>query len=229
MRGLFFTGTDTDVGKTYVMALVARLLRSQGRDVRVSKPLATGAQQRDGRWLSDDTVQLAEAAGETDLTLVTPFVFREPAAPPVAARLVGQTLTLAALVGAVRTLDRPGACILVEGVGGFLCPVTETATVADLACELGFPIVVVARRSLGTLNHTLLTLEAIQQRGLKVAGLVVNETSTPQSRAEYTNVEELQKRVCIPLLAVVPFGEDSRAPVEAVASVNWWHLASGER
>ncbi|HZT83441.1 MAG TPA: dethiobiotin synthase [Gemmataceae bacterium] len=223
VAGLFFTGTDTGVGKTFVTAAVARLLRGQGRPVRVCKPVATGARQVDGRWISDDTLTLAEAAGAAgEWERLTPWTFPEPAAPPVAARAAGQQLALADLAGAVRRQAQPGAALLVEGVGGLLCPLTETETVADLAAELGLPLVVVARRSLGTLNHTLLTLEVARGRGLPVAGVVVSETARPEGLAEETNVEELRRRIAVPLLAVVPHGEPA-----AVAAVDWWAL--GER
>jgi dethiobiotin synthetase len=224
--GLFFTGTDTGVGKTFVTAAVARLLRRQGRTVTVSKPVATGAAAVEGRWLSDDTLRLAEAAGLPDnLEAVTPWAFPEPVAPPVAARRHGVTLTLDALRQAVLRLSRPGAAVLVEGVGGLLCPLTETETVADLAAALRLPLVVVARRSLGTLNHTLLTLEVARGRGLAVAGLVVNETTPVQDLADQTNVAELQRRAGVPLLAVVPHQRPGGEPEDSsLARVDWWRL-----
>src|SRR5947209_7343548 len=157
MRGLLITGTDTGVGKTEVTAGLARLWRRQGRSFHVSKPVATGADWEQDRWLARDTRRLAEAAGETDLEAVTPFSFAEPAAPPLAARLAGWTLTLDDLEEAVRRRLPAGGAVLVEGVGGLCCPLTADATVADLAGRLRLPLVVVARRSLGTLNHTLLT------------------------------------------------------------------------
>ncbi len=224
--GLFFTGTDTGVGKTVVTAAVARLLRRQGRPVAVCKPVATGAVEGPGGWRSEDTCQLAAAAGlEAEMDRVTPWAFPEPAAPPVAARAHGVGLTLDALAGAVRAWQRPGAVVLVEGVGGLLCPLTERETVADLAGVLGMPLVVVCRRSLGTLNHTLLTLEVARTRGLPVAGLVVNETAPPSGLAEATNVEELKRRGGVPLLAVVPYQPPPAAPdPAALAGVDWWRL-----
>ncbi|HMF14419.1 MAG TPA: dethiobiotin synthase, partial [Gemmataceae bacterium] len=177
MKGLFITGTDTGVGKTTVAAGLARLLRGRGVNVRVSKPVATGAQRVDGRWISSDTMALVEAAGaDNAVEAVTPWEFSEPVAPAVAARRHGVALSLDLLVRAVRDVDRPGAVVLVEGVGGLLCPIADSATVADLAKRLHLPLVVVARRSLGTLSHTLLTLEVARSRGLDVAGVVVNET-----------------------------------------------------
>src|SRR5262245_54652060 len=180
MRGLFFTGTDTGVGKTFVTAAVARHLRHQGLAVGVCKPVATGAAWVGGRWLSADSRALAEAAGQADaLERVTPWTFPDPVAPPVAARRRGVRLSLADLVRAAAAWS--GACdvLPVPAVGAPLCPVTDGATVADLAAPLGLPLVVVARRGLGTLNHPLLTVAAARSRGLAVAGVVVNETEPP--------------------------------------------------
>jgi dethiobiotin synthetase len=224
MHGLLVTGTDTGAGKTVVTAGVARTLRRQGRPFRVCKPVATGADRVDGRWLSADTRLLAEAAGEGDLDAVTPWAFPLPAAPPVAARDARTALTLADLAGAVRRRAAPGVPVLAEGVGGLLCPLTERETVADLAAALGLPLVVVARRDLGTLNHTLLTLEVARHRGLPVAGVVVSETAPVRGAAEEANVEELRRRIDVPLLAVVPHRPGPPAEVPALAAVDWWAL-----
>lgn len=223
MTGLFITGTDTGVGKTTVAAGLARLLRLQGHTVRVCKPVATGAQCRDGRWISPDTIALAEAVDGDAWEEITPWAFPEPAAPSVAARRHGVTLRMEAVVDAVGKQARPDAVIVVEGVGGLLCPLTDTETVADLARAVRLPLVIVARRSLGTLNHTLLTLEAARTRGLRVAGVVVNETEPCRDLAAQTNVEEMRRRIDAPLLAVVPFEGDVAM---ALAAVEWRQLMS---
>jgi dethiobiotin synthetase len=229
MKGLFFTGTDTGVGKTYVVAAVLRHLRSRGRDVGVCKPVATGAAWVGNAYLAEDTRRLAEAAGlEAATGRITPFSFPEPAAPPVAAREQGVTLTLSELVGAVRYWEARHVAVLVEGVGGLLCPLTERETVADLASALDLPVIIVTRRSLGTLNHSLLTLEAAERRGLRVGGLVVNETEPPATLAERTNVEVLCARVSAPVLAVVPHRPWPAPVVPEVAAVDWWRLCGAE-
>jgi dethiobiotin synthetase len=220
MRGLFISGTDTSVGKTYVTTALVSLLRSQGKTVRVRKPVATGAEWVAGRWLSEDTRLLAEAAGEVDFAKVTRWSFAAPAAPPVAARLQGATLSLDDVVDETRRCYAPGSILLVEGVGGLLCPLTEQATIADLAMALGLPLIVVARRGLGTLNHTLLTLEAARQRCLPVAGVVVNETTPLNGIAEEHNISEL-RRLGAPVLAVLPHAGHA----SALAAVDWWQLA----
>jgi dethiobiotin synthetase len=219
MRGLFITGTDTGVGKTTIAAGLARLVRLEAGNVRVCKPVATGAKCVEGRWLSDDTLALAAAAGPSNICEeITPFVFPEPVAPPVAARRHGVCLTLPRLIDAVRKQSRADAVLLVEGVGGLLCPLTDEATVADLVCALRLPLLIVARRSLGTLNHTLLTEQVARARGLPVAGVVVNETEPAADLAAQTNVEELRRRLDCQVLAIVPFGGDVTT---ALARVDW--------
>jgi dethiobiotin synthetase len=217
MRGLFITATDTGAGKTFVTAGIARLWRREQRSFRVCKPVATGA---DNGW-SEDTRLLAEAAGDADLSAITPYTFAVAAAPPLAARLAGVSLQLSDLAAAVRRRAADGNAVLVEGVGGLLCPLTEHTTIADLAIELALPLIVVARRSLGTLNHTLLTVEAAQRRGLHVAGLVVTATTPVQGVAEETVIEELQCRLDVPLLAVLPHQCDGEE-LASLQAVDWW-------
>jgi len=221
MRGLFITGTDTGAGKTFVTAGLARLWRREGRPFRVCKPVATGAEDD---W-SEDTRLLAEAAGDPDLAAITPYTFAIPAAPPVAARLAGTSLRLEDLTAAVRRRANQGYAVLVEGVGGFLCPLTKHETVADLAVELALPLIVVSRRSLGTLNHTLLTVEAAQRRGLRLVYVVVTATTPVQGVAEETVIEELRTRLDVPLLAVLPHQPNADGGATAVLQgVDWWRL-----
>jgi len=226
MHGLFITATDTGAGKTFVSCAIAGAWRRQQRFFRVCKPVATGAEWDGTAWLADDTRLLAEAAGENDDKAVTPWSFEAPAAPPVAARAAGAQLKLAELAEAVRRRTAGGATVLVEGVGGLLCPLTEQETVADLVAALGLSVVVVARRSLGTLNHTLLTVEVARGRGLSVAGVVVTETAPVRGLAEETNVVELQRRLVVPLLAIVPHLPGRARDVPALDAVDWWALAT---
>jgi dethiobiotin synthetase len=214
MPGLFVSGTDTGVGKTVVTAALAELLRSAGRTVRVCKPVATDA---DGP-VAADTRLLAAAADDRDYVAITPWSFDLPAAPPVAARAVGVRLDVDVIALAVQRRMEPGAILLVEGVGGLLCPLTETAVVADLVERLRLPLLIVARLALGTLNHTLLTLEAARSRGLEVFGVVLSET-TPATDVERGNLGEL-RRLGVPVLAVLSWGRDAaRRRLELTAVV----------
>lgn len=182
-----------------------------------------------GRLVSEDTRILGQAA-HLDPDQVTFWTYAEPAAPPVAARMVGEKLELEPMVQAVRQQFQPGVLTLVEGVGGLLCPLTDQATVADLATRLEVPLLVVARRCLGTLNHSLLTLEVARSRGLAVAGVVFNETQPAASIAEQTCIEELQRHTRVPILAAVPHQQDpAHAEPECLARVDWWSLAGCAR
>ncbi len=224
--GLFITGTDTGVGKTVVTATLVRLLRERGQEVRVCKPVATGAERSTGRFVAADSRLLADAALDDDLAAITPWAFSEPAAPPVAARAVGVTLNLDDIAEAVERRRQQGSLLIVEGVGGLLCPLTDDHTVADLAGRLGLPLVVVARRSLGTLNHTLLTVEAIRARQLPLAGVVISEITPPSGIAEETNPDEL-RRLGVPVLALLPFDATGRPAPAALGDVDWLRLAKG--
>jgi dethiobiotin synthetase len=203
---LFVTATDTGAGKTLVTCGLAVLLRRRGRAVRAVKPVSTGGVFPPP--LGEDTLQLSAATGQA-IDETTGWAFREPAAPPVAARAEGRSLDLAAVVAWVRDREQ-GGVLLVEGVGGLLCPLTDDAVIADLVAALGYPLLIVARRGLGTLNHTLLTVEAARRRGLDVVGVLLSETRPAGSLAEATAPDELRRRLDVPVLGVLPY----REPIE---------------
>lgn len=237
LPGLFVVGTDTGVGKTYVAALIARDLTREGRRVGLLKPVATGAiVGESGRPVVDDADRLIEAVGGgIDINDVCPIFYAEPLAPPVAARRSGrplewaevETATLAAIG---RWRDRGADLMVVEGVGGLLCPLAEGKSVADLAIRLDYPLVVVARRGLGTLNHTLLTVEAALGRGLRVAGVVLNGPEpTADPLAEATNPEELARHLGpIPILGEIPHGAGRPGAFDSCGA-DWYHRAACPR
>jgi dethiobiotin synthetase len=180
MSGIFVTGTDTGVGKTVVACALAAWCRARGIDVGVMKPVATGGRPltEDGRtrWVSEDALALARAAESDDpWRLVNPICYREPLAPLTAARRAHRAVDLAGVLRAFRTLATRHEVIVVEGIGGLLVPLTSKETVAHLAQRLGLPILIVTRPDLGTLNHTLLTVEAARHFQVPVRGVVVNQ------------------------------------------------------
>jgi len=157
--GLFFTGTDTGVGKTYVAGLVARALRAAGQRVGVYKPAASGCRREGGELVSDDALVLWEAAGQPGtLECVCPQRFAAPLAPHLAARAEGRQLDPDLLRRGLDYWQAASDVILVEGAGGLLSPLGDDQYVADLAHDFGFPLVIVSRNALGTINHTLQTL-----------------------------------------------------------------------
>ncbi len=238
LPGLFVVGTDTGVGKTRVASAIARAMTRSGRRVGVLKPVATGA-ARDaggGGWIVEDASRLIEAIGGGCATAdACPIAFAEPLAPPVAARRAGVPLLAAAVErAAYASIDRWAAAgaevMVVEGVGGLLCPIAEGATVADLAVRLDYPLVIVARRGLGTLNHTLLTVEAALGRSLRVAGVILNGAEpTTDPVAEATNPGELARRLgTVPLLGDWPHEPPGLAAgADVVADGTDWYDWAG--
>jgi len=163
----FITGTDTDVGKTFVTALLTRSLRKAGFDTVAMKPISCG-EPEDSRIL--------QAAAENKLTLeeVTPVSYAAPLAPIEAARLEVRCFDPAEVMPTFQRLHHSHRSLLVEGVGGWLVPLSQNYSGADLAKEMGLPVLLVVRNQLGAINHTLLTLESIQAHGLACQGIVIN-------------------------------------------------------
>ena len=236
LPGLFVVGTDTGVGKTRVASAIARSWRESGRRVGVLKPVASGAEFRDGHLISSDTRELIDAVGGgIPFDRVTPIVFEEPLAPPVAARRRGTPLLMSefsrAVAESLSWWEDRAEVMVAEGVGGLLCPLAEGATVADLAVLLDYPLLIVARRGLGTLNHALLTVEAARLRSLRIAGVVLNgalPTSDPV--AEATNAEELALRLGgIAVLADWEHGDASNHARVAPEAGGWYDLTKPPR
>lgn len=206
-KGIFITGTDTGVGKTFVTCGLARALVALGRSVGVMKPVATGCARGAGGALeSDDAAALIEAAAPGDPAgLVCPCRFERPLAPAAAVALgEGPPVRIAAIRAAFTHIAARHDTVLVEGIGGLLCPLSRRASVADLAAELGLPLLVVARAGLGTINHTLLTVEAARRRGLRVAGVLLNLRSpSGPTDAERTNPAQIEHLARVRVLGVI--------------------------
>lgn len=207
--GYFVTGTDTGVGKTVVACALVETLRRAGRDVGVMKPIETGVGS-DGPL---DARALREAADVDDpLERICPIQLALPAAPNVAAAHEGRSLSLAPVRSALAALRRRHETLVVEGAGGLLVPILKGFDMAELADELGLPLVVAARASLGTINHTLLTLEAIERRGLPLAGVVVSHATGVLSEADAANLAHLKRELGDRLLGEIPPLEPGQAP-----------------
>ncbi len=204
--GFFVTATDTEVGKTVVAAGAAMALRARGLDVGVMKPVASGGVESPaGQLVSADAVFLKMAADADDpLSLINPVCLRAPLAPTVAAQMEGRRIDLEAIRSAYAALSERHDALVVEGVGGLLVPVAHETNVADLAGEMGLPLIIVARPGLGTINHTLLTLEAAAHRGLRVAGVVISRYPREPGDAERTNPEVIEREGGVPVLGLLP-------------------------
>jgi dethiobiotin synthetase len=189
LRGIFITGTDTGVGKTYVAAGIASALRRTGVDVGVMKPAETGCPVRAGRLIPRDALRLMRAAGvKDDLDLVNPCRFRKPLAPAIAAELEGGEIDIEKIRTAFRKLSSRHNFMIIEGAGGIMAPLSGAFTFLDLAKAFGLPVLVVARPGLGTVNHTLLTIAALKSKGLTLAGIIINHAKKGNAgEAEKTN------------------------------------------
>jgi len=224
--GLFITGTDTGVGKTYVAAMIARWLRESGHGVGVYKPAASGCRLENGRLVADDAVALWEAAGcPASLEKVCPQCFRAPLAPHLAARAEDKQLDLDLLRSGIQFWQANSDVVLVEGAGGLMCPVADDQYVAHLAGDLGYPLIIVSANRLGAINHTLQTLVTATGfgDGLPVAGIVLNNPDPPSADASRaSNRRQLAHHCDRPVLAEVAWGE-SRFDDDC----DWFSLATG--
>jgi dethiobiotin synthetase len=200
----FVTGTDTEIGKTLVSSAILHKLVERGQRACGMKPVAAGAVMKEGRLRNDDADMLA-AAGNVHLPqhITTPFMLREPAAPHVAAALENKTIDPVTILTAYAEILAASDATVVEGVGGFRVPLTDTFDTADLAAQFDLPVILVVGLRLGCISHALLTAEAVIRRGLVLAGWVANEVDPAMSFVD-ENIEAMVQRIPAPLLGRVP-------------------------
>ena len=229
--GLLVTGTDTGVGKTVIAGAVADWFRRRGRHVAVCKPAGSGCVKRREGLVSEDAEFLAQCADSRhSLDLICPQRFLEPLAPAVAAKRANQPLDWETIDRAIQEMSRGSDVMIVEGIGGIMVPMDQRHTMLDVAQWLNLPAVVVSRPGLGTINHTLLTLEALRSRKLRVAGVVINRYPPENpSVAEETNPRAIEQWGKTAVLTIVPdeaVVEATIPPgvVAAVDRVDWSRL-----
>jgi dethiobiotin synthetase len=201
----FVTGTDTEVGKTLISSALLHVLSHRGLRTAGMKPVAAGAVLRDGVLHNEDVDSLAAAANLTlpqDLT--TPYLLREPAAPHIAAGLENVAIDMQHILNCYEKVRADADAVVVEGVGGFRVPLSDRYDTADLAQELGLPVVLVIGLRLGCINHALLTADAIAARGLTLAGWVANGV-IPEMPYGEANISALSDRLNAPPLGAVPW------------------------
>lgn len=175
-QAFFITGTDTNVGKTYVACKLIRQYVAQGYKVVGMKPVAAGCEFVDGKWVNDDVLKLEAASNvKAPRELINPYSFKEAIAPHIAAELAGVEIEIEVIKQAFDALATVADIVIVEGAGGFLVPINDNETMADLAIALNIPIIVTVGMKLGCINHTLLTVEAIKVRQLVLHGWVANQ------------------------------------------------------
>jgi dethiobiotin synthetase len=219
MRGLFVTGTDTAAGKTIVAAALIAAIAAAGEPVRAHKPAVTGLDQPAGAWPPDHEL-LALAAGQSP-TDVAPLRFGPSVSPQLAAELAGEPIDPERLVSAARASAGDGA-LIVEGAGGLLSPLAEAYTVCDLALALGLPVLIAARPGLGTINHSLLTLQAARSAGLEVRAVVLTPWAQEPSALERSNRDAVARMGAVEVVGLpVLAGPDPVELARAGATLPW--------
>ena len=197
----FVTGTDTGVGKTFIASALLRAARSRGLACVGYKPIAAGASMRDGTLVNEDALELIAAAdAERNYSDINPVVLGPAIAPHIALAQTSRHVTAAELAAAC---PEGAAFTLVEGAGGWLVPLNERETLADVCAALGAKVILVVAMKLGCLNHALLTAEAIKSAGLKLAGWVANCPGDPMPFLT-ENIDTLRHRLTAPCLGTVP-------------------------
>jgi dethiobiotin synthetase len=212
-RAYFVTGTDTGVGKTLVSTALLHALAQRYPRVVGMKPVAAGTVAHGSDWINEDVLALRAASTvQVPPELDNPVSLPDPLSPHLAAQRAGVVIDIAHIVSCYQRLSHLADAVVVEGAGGFLVPLSEEHTGADLAQALALPILLVVGLRLGCLNHTLLTLEAIRARGLVLSGWVANRID-PGMQAQDDNIAFIQRHVKAPMLADIPYqrAPDSRA------------------
>jgi len=226
VRGLFVTGTDTGVGKTILSAALLAAMTAIGEPVRAHKPVVTGLDEPSGEWPPDHEL-LATAAGMTPEE-VAPLRYGPAVSPHLAAALAGERIDPLDLVTRARQTGEEETSLIVEGVGGLLAPLADDYTVCDLAVALGLPLLIAARPGLGTINHTLLTLQAACAAGLDVRAVVLTPWPEQPSVLEHSNRETIARLGEVEVAGLSPVQSVEQADLSrAGAGLPWRRWLEG--
>lgn len=205
INSVFITGTDTEVGKTFYSERLLHSLNAEGIATAAMKPLASGAEVYDEKLRNADALVLQQAANTSfSYELCNPYCFKAAIAPHLAAKQAGVRIDVDVILRAHEQLQRQADVTVVEGVGGWLVPLDEDQTVADLVQAMGLPVVLVVGMRLGCINHALLTAENIKQRGVPLLGWVAN-VMDPNMSHLHENIESIAQRIQAPLLDTIEF------------------------
>lgn len=203
--GVFVTGTDTGIGKTHASAALLRALRLAGRRVQGMKPVASGCERVNGAWRNEDALMLIDAAASTaDYAWVNPYALPTPTAPQLAAAEEGVVIALPVITAAYRNLAAQADTVLVEGVGGWLAPLSDALDQSDLVQALDLPVLLVVGLRLGCINHARLSEHSIRARGCRLLGWLGNAVE-PGFDADGRYFEALQRSMASPCLGRLPF------------------------
>jgi dethiobiotin synthetase len=222
VRGLFVTGTDTGVGKTIVAAAICAALAARGERVAAFKPVVTGTDEDPGEWPPDHELLAAAASAGQAPGDVAPFTFGPPVSPHYAAELASTEIDTDRLQTAVHRAAESAEALVCEGVGGLLVPLATDYSVRDLAVELALPLIVVARTGLGTISHTLLTVEAARAAGLTVAGIVMTPWPDLPEPIERSNRETVERLAGVAVSGLPPATSHTLAAAGGALPLHDW-------
>ena len=207
MKSLFITGTDTDVGKTYITAGLAVTLRKMSVDVGVMKPFAAGSAQKKG-FKSEDVEILSNAAQVNDPeNLVNPQFFPMPASPYTAWKTMKTKPRISSVISSFKKLSKLHEMLLVEGMGGVMTPILKDYFVTDLIKEMKIPSVIVTRTKIGTVNHTVMTVKMCEKYRIPIKGIIVNDFDSDGYKTKEL-IRDLKNLTRVPILGTIPFIED---------------------
>jgi dethiobiotin synthetase len=212
MKGFFITGTDTSVGKTVVTAGLLYWLRKNNINAIPMKPVQTGTRESKGKLYSQDLAFSLKSCDlkltSEEIRLLSPFCYKTACSPRLAGKMAGKYPDINTIIKNLKTVNGRYDYVLVEGAGGIMVPLNRTKTMLDLMKEINFPIILVIRSTLGTINHTLLSINMLRASGLEIAGVVVNDTA-PENKKDYfikeDNISTISKLGRVKVLAVVNY------------------------
>ena len=202
-KHIFVTGTDTEVGKTRISTGLMGVLQQQGLKTAGMKPIASGCEWIDGQWQNEDALAMIQQSNVAlPYSTVNPYAFEPAIAPHIAASQVGVEVSVSVIQKQFEQIKQQADAVIVEGAGGWLVPLNQTQTMADLAQALDLPVVLVVAVKLGCINHALLSVQAIENKGLKLAGWVANHLDQQSESADI--ITTLKQHIDAPCLGVVP-------------------------
>ncbi len=201
-RGIFISGTDTEVGKTVISAGLAVYISSQGVSVGVMKPVQTGCEAES----TDLKFMLKAAQIDEQIKEANPYCLKLPAAPSLAAQIAGVKINPADIISAYQKLQAYYEIVIVEGAGGLIVPINDKYTFADLITELNLPLVIVGRAGLGAINHTCLSVEYAKAAGISVMGIILNQCTPGRLGIIEKNNPAIIERLCgVPVWGIIPY------------------------
>jgi dethiobiotin synthetase len=221
LRGVFVTGTDTGVGKSVLASAICAGLVERGERVAAFKPAVTGLDEDPGEWGHDHELLASAANAGQSPEDVAPYRFGPAVSPHLAAEQAGAEIDPAALLDSARRAASGADALVVEGVGGLLVPLAPSYLVRDFVADLALPVVIAARPGLGTINHTLLTVDAARDAGLRVAGIVMTPWPAQPGRLERSNIETVSSLARTPVTQMAPIERGSFGRARALPLDDW--------